>query len=209
MDRNSQIVEKSNVKTYMVEKDLVKEGILDVASVFFSKFGFKKTTIDEIAQAAHKGKSSVYYYFTSKEEIFKAVLEKEAAVLIEKLMLVINKKTSAEEKFREYIQVRLFSIKELVNFYTAIMSEVPSHLDFAAEMRNQYDIDEIRLIKIILNEGSEAGVFRFRNIEDTAAAITTVMKGLELPIYLFKRENDLEKKIAQMTDLILYGIVKN
>jgi len=193
----------------MVEKDLVKEGILDVAGTFFSKFGFKKTTIDEIAQAAHKGKSSVYYYFTGKEEIFKAVLEKEVAVLIEKLMVVINKKTTPEEKFREYIQVRLFSIKELVNFYTAIMSEVPSHLDFIAKIRNQYDTDEIMLIKLILNEGHDAGVFRYRNIEDTAAAITIVMKGLELPIYLFNREDDLEKKIAQMADLILYGIVKN
>jgi len=192
----------------MIERDIVKEGILDVASIFFSKFGFKKTTIDEIAQAAHKGKSSVYYYFASKEEIFKAVLEKESTVLIEKLMQVINKNIEPEEKFREYIQIRLFSIKELVNFYNAIMSEVLSHLDFIAEIRNKYDSDEIRLIKMILLEGTEKRIFFFRDIEDTATAITTVIKGLELPIYLFNKENDLEQKIAQMTDLILYGIVK-
>lgn len=193
----------------MVEKDLVREGILEAAGAFFSKFGFKKTTIDEIAQAAHKGKSSVYYYFSSKEDIFKAVLEKESSAVIEKLQEVIQKDIQPEDKFREYVQVRMFSIRDCVNFYNAIMTEVLSHLDFVAEMRNQYDAIEIDMIKHLLAEGSNKGIYCYSDIDFYASAITTVLKGLELPMYLFNREDDLEKKITQISELILYGIVKN
>ena len=99
----------------MLEKDEVKETILDVASTIFSKFGFKKTTMDEIAQAARKGKSSVYYYFSGKEEIFKAVVEREGLLLKNTLMEVVLSDLLPEEKLRKYILTRLLAIKELSN----------------------------------------------------------------------------------------------
>ncbi|MCK4357400.1 MAG: helix-turn-helix transcriptional regulator, partial [Candidatus Cloacimonetes bacterium] len=44
-----------------------KEQILKVAGNIFAKFGLKKTTMDEIAKLARMGKSTLYYYFKSKE----------------------------------------------------------------------------------------------------------------------------------------------
>jgi len=60
-----------------MEKSEEKKNILlQVAQSIFARFGLFKTTVDEIAKAARMGKSSIYYYFRSKEDIFKAVLEK-------------------------------------------------------------------------------------------------------------------------------------
>ena len=55
----------------MVEKDEVRLQIVESSRIIFSKYGYKKTTMDEIAQITGKGKSSIYYYFPGKEDIYK------------------------------------------------------------------------------------------------------------------------------------------
>ena len=62
----------------LLEKDevIVRE-IVSSARGLFEKFGLKKTTMEDIAKEAGKGKSSLYYYFESKYEIFEAVVDQE------------------------------------------------------------------------------------------------------------------------------------
>jgi len=55
----------------------VKSLIVESATKYFSKFGFYKTTMDEIARHIHKAKGILYYYFKSKEELFNEVLKQE------------------------------------------------------------------------------------------------------------------------------------
>ena len=65
----------------MVNKDEYRKKIVITASQIFGRFGFRKTTMEEIARALKIGKSSIYYYFNSKEEIFEAVVKYEANLL--------------------------------------------------------------------------------------------------------------------------------
>jgi len=57
--------------------DHIREEILEEAQKLFRQFGLKKTTMEDIAKAMGKGKSTLYYYFCSKEDIFDAVILKE------------------------------------------------------------------------------------------------------------------------------------
>ena len=47
--------------------DDTRDKILNVANSLFSRFGFHKTSMDEIAKIARKAKGSLYYHFTNKE----------------------------------------------------------------------------------------------------------------------------------------------
>ena len=58
-----------------------KEIIIAAATTLFSRFGLDKTTMEDIAKAAKKGKSSLYYYFKSKEQVFAEVIRKEISGL--------------------------------------------------------------------------------------------------------------------------------
>lgn len=71
----SKITEKQ--AAYMKSSVKVRDSILDSASWLFDRFGYEKTSVDEIARRAHRAKTSVYYYFDGKLSIFKAVLQKE------------------------------------------------------------------------------------------------------------------------------------
>jgi AcrR family transcriptional regulator len=53
-----------------------KEQILNAAVGVFGKFGFKKTSVDDLAAAAGISKQGLYLHFSSKEEVFLAGLQK-------------------------------------------------------------------------------------------------------------------------------------
>ena len=53
-----------------------KTQILDAAIGVFGRFGFKKTSVDDLAKAAKLSKQCLYLHFTSKEEIFIAAIRK-------------------------------------------------------------------------------------------------------------------------------------
>ena len=51
----------------VVVKEEVRIYIVGVARKIFTRYGFRKTTMEEIAKASQMGKSSIYYYFKSKK----------------------------------------------------------------------------------------------------------------------------------------------
>ena len=53
------------------------QNILSAARRRFAHYGFSKVTMDEIAGDVEMGKASLYYYFPTKEDLFKAVVIQE------------------------------------------------------------------------------------------------------------------------------------
>ncbi|MEJ2594025.1 MAG: helix-turn-helix domain containing protein [bacterium] len=94
-------------ETIAVQIDPTREKILKVAARIFGKYGFQKTTMDEIARTAHKAKGSIYYYFRSKEELFLAVVSKEMNELREALLEVAAEKSGATNMLRNYMLTRM------------------------------------------------------------------------------------------------------
>ncbi|MQY80406.1 MAG: TetR family transcriptional regulator [Bacteroidetes bacterium] len=188
--------------------DDTKERIINVAAKIFSKFGFQKTTVDEIARAAHKAKGSVYYYFKSKEELFQGVVEKEFHTLRNELIKAISNGINAKEKLMNYIIVRMKTIGDLANFYQALKSDYINYLDFIEKIREKYDNEEVMLIKTILIEGVNNDEFEIDDVEFTAPAILTALKGLERPFFLNNKYNKLENRLGELVKILIRGIEK-
>lgn len=192
----------------MLDKSEVKETIVNVARHIFSRFGFRKTTMDEIALATRKGKSSIYYYFESKEEIFQAVVEKEASLLKAELKEAISQIEDPVEKLKAYILTRMRAMSKLANFYDALKNEYLSHLQFINVIRKKYDDDEIATIEGILRKGIENGEFVIESPHLASIAIVTAMKGLEIPMLAEGNEDEIEKRIDNLVNILFYGLVK-
>ena len=198
---------KSNIPVSRSEE--VKDLILDGATNIFAKFGFRKTTVDEIAQAARKGKSSIYYYFNSKEEIFQAVVEKEVGEVKSKLISVAESTDPANAKLKNYIVLRMQMLKELANVYEALKDDFLSHYEFIEEIRKDYDELELSFIENILKEGAESGEFDIQDFKLTAISILTIFKGLEIPIFIKIDESHFEERVDNLIHLILNGLAKH
>jgi len=192
----------------MVNREEFRRKIVITAGQIFSRFGFKKTTMDEIASALKMGKSSIYYYFESKEDIFEAVVRHEANVLRSELTRSIKSVESPVDKMRNYVFVRMKSFEKLSNYYNAIFDKNLDHFDFIEQVREKYDREELAILRLILYHGVRRGVFNISNSEYTALAIQTTMKGLEVPLFWMKKEVNIENRLNAILDVLFFGIMK-
>ncbi|TFH28109.1 MAG: TetR/AcrR family transcriptional regulator [Bacteroidia bacterium] len=193
----------------VVVKEEVRTHIVAVARKIFTRYGFRKTTMEEIAGVSQKGKSSIYYYFKSKEEIFRAVVEKEARELKERLDRIIMKNDSPVDKLKAYMLFRLHYVKTLGNFYSALNEESLAHLDFILEIRRNFEEEERQVVREILDDGMKRGFFKLTSSEIGAIAISTMMKGLELPLLLSdEHKSDREELMEDLIRVLFYGIIQ-
>ena len=187
-------------------KKNIKDNIIATAQGTFRKYGFRKTTMDEIAHATGKTKSTMYYYFESKEEVFKAVVEKEVTQLRSEILEAVNEKSGAKQKLEAYIFTRMKGFRKLGNLYELLKDEFLSNLEFAEKIRTVYDKNETESLTQIVQEGIENKEFKNLNASLTARTIVIAMKGLEAPALI---ENDMDvfmKEIGDMLNILFYGI---
>ncbi len=193
----------------VVVKEEVRSEIVGVARKIFTRYGFRKTTMEEIASASGKGKSSIYYYFKSKEEIFRAVVEREARELKLKLDQTVLKHSSPVDKLKYYILFRLRHVRTVKNFYAALNDPDLSRMEFILEIRKEIDLEEREVVREILEEGMKEGSFQVASSEIGAIAISTMMKGLELPLLLNQEhKGDRGELLEDLVRVLFYGIVR-
>lgn len=192
----------------MVEKAKIKDKIIEAAKQIFAKFGYKKTTIDDIAQKVKKGKSSIYYYFPSKEAIFKAVVLKEGKTFRKTILTAVESCEDPREKLQQYVVTRMNTVNKFTNFHATITSDALNGLNFVKKLKKIYDKEEIRLFRRILKQGVEANYFQITDIELAAIAIVMAMKGMESTLFLSQHKPDFEQKLRDIIYIIFYGIVK-
>ncbi|HUX56836.1 MAG TPA: TetR/AcrR family transcriptional regulator [Bacteroidales bacterium] len=192
----------------MVNKEEYRKKIVIAAGQIFSRYGFKKTTMNEIAKAMKMGKSSVYYYFKSKEDIFEAVVLLEANTLRNELTTAIKSVESPIDKMKNYVFVRMKSFEKLSNYYNAIFDKNLDHFEFIETIREKYDREELAILRLILYHGAREKVFNAVNSEYTALAIQTTLKGLEVPLFWKKKEVNIESRLNAILDVLFYGIVR-
>src|SRR5512137_3047837 len=192
----------------MVNKEEFRRKVIMTAGAIFSRYGFRKTTMDEIARALKMGKSSIYYYFENKEEIFEAVVLHEANVLRNELTTAIKSVESPVDKVRKYVFVRMKSFEKLSNYYNAIFDKNLDHFDFIETIREKYDREELAILRLLVYHGARKKVFNIKDSEYTAFAIQTALKGLEVPLFWKKRNLNMEERLNGILDVLFNGILK-
>lgn len=186
----------------------MKNSIIQAARTVFSKYGFKKTTMDDIARAAGKGKSSLYYYFKSKEEVFEIILEYEVNILRDELMKAINTSESPTQKLRTYVLKRMEMFHNLVNFYDSFRQEYFENYGFIERIRKSYDDEEKTIISKIIQEGVDNHIFNVKNVNLTAMAIIMAMKGFEFPWATVDNNDKIVNDIDNLLEILFNGLLK-
>lgn len=189
-------------------KDEVREQLVQAARQVFVRFGYKKTALDDIAREARKGKSTIYYYFKSKDDIFKAVIDAEAEIRAKTIDDQISTIDDPQQKLKTYIYVRMLTLKKVGNYYEAIKNDLLDNLYFVNSLRTNHFDAEVNLVKELLLEGIEKEVYTIQNPELTARTIVTLLQGFEVPLILKNlSDEDLQKSVDEMLNILFFGIV--
>jgi AcrR family transcriptional regulator len=166
--------------------DNTKESILSVANKLFSRFGFHKTSMDEIAKIARKAKGSLYYHFASKEDLFREVVSIEMINLKNQLSFIVNNPDlTSTEKVKKYLVKRMEILNSAANYHETLKADFFEHFHFIDDLRTELDAWEKENLKKLILQGVERGEFAIiGDIDVLLDVFIMVIKGLEIPFFL-------------------------
>ncbi len=188
-----------------------KDKILEVANKLFSRFGFHKTSMDEIAKIARKAKGSLYYHFASKEELFTEVVAKEIENLKANLSIIVNDENiKAEQKIKQYLIKRMEVLNSASNYHETLKADFFEHFDFIDTLRSNLDDWEKAQIKKIIEQGIEENTFEKRNgnMDVLLDVFIMVLKGLEIPFFLQDKYDELNPYFDDLLQILIKGLGK-
>jgi AcrR family transcriptional regulator len=190
----------------MENNNEVRQTIIVAAKELFSRFGLAKTTMEDIATASKKAKSTLYYYFRSKEEVFTSVIMQEIFGLKSAINKAIQNEDDPYYKLRKFVITRLEYLSKKADQYTSIREEYLKNHEFIRETLDDYSKWEISTIKDIIEYGREKGLFEVTDSVGISKALFFALKGLEYPWTVNFSKKELEKSAETLLDILLKGI---
>ena len=188
----------------------VREAILDATDDFLARFGYKKMTIDDLAQAVGIGKGSIYLHFSSKEEIALSHVDRIVERLKTKLKIIAAKKTSPENRLRQMLLMRVLHRFDSVQHYTQSLDDILSAIRPKLLARRKiYFEEEAEILSVVVEEGQANKNFQGGNALEISKTFLLATNSL-LPFSLTTQElgerGDIEAKTLRIADLLLKGI---
>lgn len=187
--------------------------ILEAARKRFAHFGLSKTTMTEIGNDVGMSKAALYYYFTDKERLFIAVLEKDIAEFEVAVGELLNKQTRAAFKLKKYVAVRngfFHKLQNLAKLENTTLSEMvnPIYNDLKVTLLER----EKAMVRAILDAGIKNREFVRFPLEEYVDVFVMGLIGMRLSGFTFniilgkEADTDLDQKAALFTDLFLRAV---
>ena len=197
-------------------KETRPQELLDAALALFVEKGFAATRAEEVAQRAGVSKGTLYLYYPSKEELFKAVVRQNLVNLI----------TEGLEAVAQYNDSSSALLRDLMTTWWDRVGNTPAagiHKIVLAEVRNfpelaQFYADEViepadRLFSSAVQRGIDSGEFRPMPVREVAHALMAPMIFMALHRHSFgacpgcsRTDMDPGATLHTHLDLVLRGL---
>ena len=138
------------------ERELRKEQILNAALQVFKANELEKATMDEIAKEADFGKATLYYYFSSKEEIFIEILNRGWKMIWESIEPVIHNPGKPKDTFIDALNIIGTLVRKnqiLFEFLFTAPQKMPSSLNEGKPEWKGYQVKMYSVFEGLLEEG--------------------------------------------------------
>ncbi|MEL4029381.1 TetR/AcrR family transcriptional regulator [Caldifermentibacillus hisashii] len=185
-----------------------KKQIVDAAGKSFALFGYKATSMEQIAKLANVGKGTIYTFFNNKEDLLHYIMED----LINEMRVAAEETFEAGLSFHENVHRAIYKMLEYrLKHQLAIklFEESKFGTPEVVEALNNFEEAIINYITNILKQAIEAGDIRPCNPRITAFAILKVYVGL---VFDWEKNNPSlsKEELAELLDLYIFqGISAN
>ena len=183
-----------------------KRKIFEASMKLFAEKGYDATSVEEITATVGVAKGTLYYHFSSKEEIYNFLLEEGTKLLINNIDVKVSKLNNSIDKLRSISLLQLRVITKYQNLITIYLSQV-----WGSDQRNQkcqkYINDYISKINEIVEDGIKKGELKEGNSEIIASEIFAfTCAGF---MYKIKSDKPIDvKELCIEFDKMIYGLKK-
>jgi AcrR family transcriptional regulator len=152
--------------------------ILNLAKKRFERFGFNKTTVDEIAKDSSISKRTLYQEFENKEKILEELFMFEALSVRKAILNQINKIIEPTEKLQTYIRLAKKYLDQNLFIVSVLHDESGFFGPFLKDKPHIIETGIEEIFVSILKEGVGKGVFRKMDEKVIGHYIFLLFKGL-------------------------------
>lgn len=185
-------------------KQMSKDKIVEAARKLFYKYGFKKVSMDEIANEAGVTKRTIYMYFKSKEDLLKYFIQEE----IENMKEIVEE---VEKKNKDFFETANEAIYKLLKYrkerdFLNIITKEAEWLKNPIIIKNLQLIDEQiqNYIREKLQKAKEKGYISFQDLDITAFLVYKMYIAL-----IFEWDDKSKKLDEKMVADSISEIIKN
>lgn len=196
-------------------KETRPQELLDAALELFVEKGFAATRSEEVARRAGVSKGTLYLYYPSKEELFKAVVRQKLSQLIaEGQDMVGSFEGSTSDLLRQLTHIwwERFGDTPAAGIHKVVISEVRNFPELAQFYADEVITPADRLFSSTVERGIARGEFRPLPVHDVAHALMAPMIFMALHRHSFGAcpvhgvEMDPMAVLNTQLDLVLRGL---
>lgn len=163
-----------------VNKFEKEKEILKAAKECFARFGYEKTTLDDIGKMTGLNKASLYYYYKNKEAIFAAVILWEVEESLDRLNSEIGGVKGCRERIMAYQRERIRLMKSMTNLHSLSMETFTCEASSVQSLGRQVHEKELDFLNEIILACVENGEFKQCDTKRVAESILTIANAIKL-----------------------------
>ena len=180
--------------------------LLQIACRFFARYGYKGTSLRDIAEEAQITKAALYYHFPNKNSLYERIVLEGLRVLVDEVTEATNRAGTAREKLRAFMMTSAEIYVRDPDQWTAgsnafWVDEDSVPRNAAIDLRDRYE----KLLRACINQGVESGEFRGVDPALAGRVVLSVINGISR---WFRPGGRLTigQVIDQYLDIVLSGI---
>ncbi len=191
------------------QDDIIHQEILQAALRLYRKSGPSKVTMENVAKATGRSRSSLYYYFKNRDEIFQAVLNRIAEDVAAEIRLAVTAAENLNDKIYAYCSTKIKTSEEWKRVFNAMdqlmdADEKSKHTKIMDALHKKF----IYLGMGILTEALSAAGFQPARIQDNAELdmlafiISSGIRGIRREIYDHNDPHDAKTVSTLLSNMI-------
>ncbi len=186
-----------------------KQQIYKAAIVCFGRKGYHLTKMDDLAAEAGLSKGSLYWYFSSKKELFLSLF-REIMKQFEGAWeaIIADNNSSATEKILTTLSLFRGGFKEYASFFGVMMEAWAQtlHDEDVVELLDEFYQPYVRMMTQIIEQGVADNEFQVTNVEATTLVLLSMFDGVTLAMGMGIFKYDWEKLFDAVSELTLRGL---
>jgi AcrR family transcriptional regulator len=188
-----------------------RERLLESAKILFSQKGYYATSVEDIVESAGFSKGTFYFYFKSKEELFKSLVEEMHLNIVKRLEGFLERDLPLEDALIEYAKVFLEDIYQNRHIAQIFLFQLVGTNE---EFRKLYytKVSHLReMLTKMVDRAIQRGEINYKNAENIVNLYAGFLRMLVLEYVFREKEPDLErvKSLAQEGVKVLFRGLKN
>jgi AcrR family transcriptional regulator len=197
--------------------DIAHEEILRAALRLYQKFGPTKVTMDDVATASGRSRTSLYYHYKNRDEIYHAVMEKIADEMAAEIRQAVTAAETWSDKIYAFCFLKIKASsgdwkKVLTAMWAAMSAEEQSrHGRVMANLHNRLIYHESMILNEILADASRRKEIRAITTGDQdmlVFLISSGIRGLRREIIELDDPHDLKVALRLLTDMVVKWLRK-